>query len=897
MKLKQQSLINLENSNQKTNLKITPMMEQYLNVKSKHQDCLLFYRMGDFYELFFEDAVIASKNLGITLTKRGKLNNESIPMCGVPFHSAQNYLSRLIELGFKVAIAEQLEDNLSDDIYKKKPPKIFRRDVVRIITPGTILEESLLDSKNYNFLTSIYINKGEGSIAWIDMTAGDFKVVSLDKSLLEKDLAERLYKINPKEIITTEQISKDILFKKGLQPWSDKTTLLPLSFYDQQNCKDKILSFYSLKDLASFGNIQRTAVCAVAALIEYLKMTQKDNVPFIPKLEVVKNKKFLIVDKISSESLEIFARSKENNKGTLLHAIDLTKTSIGARMLKDFLNNPLTEIKIINERLNYIEQFLKVQNIIVDLRNILKKIPDPERALSRISANLKNPRDAVIILEFISESLKIFKKIEAENNLTLNKLLISEELLKNFNELRENIKILLRENPPINLNDGGVINDGVSKKLDYLRNIRLEFQKKIVELQIKYSQKVGLKTLKIKYNNFHGYFIEISNKNSYKLNQFETTNFQLIQNTVNNCRFQTQELKDLSFEIEKADNDLIKLEKDLYNNLCKVILKNFSKLHSMSKLIAFIDVLTNFAYISLERNYVRPKFSLKKRINIIEGRHPVVEESLKNTGNQFVPNCCNLEAKNQTWLMTGPNMAGKSTFLRQVAIICILAQMGCYVPAKQADLSILDKVFTRIGASDDLSKGLSTFMVEMVETARILNGATEKSLVILDELGRGTSTSDGLALSWAILEFIMLQKKCITFFATHFKELTEIKKTFKEISLKTLQTKKWGEEVIFLYKVVDGISENSFGLHVAKIAGINSSIIERAGEIILKLKTSNFGYNFEKQKYKNPEKFKVDDNNFEVINILKKLEPDSLSPKQALEIIYTLKNKIFNNKG
>tara|TARA_X000000950_G_scaffold271738_1_gene353366 strand:- start:71197 stop:73875 length:2679 start_codon:yes stop_codon:yes gene_type:complete len=891
MKLKQQSLINLENFNQRKNIKTTPMMEQYLNVKSKHRDYLLFYRMGDFYELFFEDAIVASKNLGITLTKRGKLDNESIPMCGVPYHSVQNYLSRLITLGFKIAIAEQLEHNVPEDLNKKKSPKIFRRDVVRIITPGTILEESLLDSKNYNFLTSLYISKGKGAIAWIDMTAGDFKVMSLDKNLMEKDLAEQLYKINPREIITTEDISKDILLKKDLKPWSDRITLLPFSFYDEQNCIERILSFYKLKNLDSFGNIEKTEVSTVAALIEYLKLTQKDNVPFIPKLEVIKNKNFMEIDKISAVSLELFARNKDDKQGTLLHTIDFTKTSIGARMLKEFLNNPLTEIYLINERLDYVEQFLKAETLVSDIRDILKKIPDPERALSRISANLKNPRDAFIIFEFISESLKIFKRIKEENNKILNKLLISENLEQNFSKLKQNIKILLKENPPINLNEGGVINDGVSKKLDYLRNIRLEFQKKIVSFQIKYSDQIGLKNLKIKYNNFHGYFIETSNKNSYKLNQSEEIDFLLIQNTVNNSRYQTQELKNLSFEIEKAESDSVKLEKELYFNLCKEILKNFSKLNSMSKLIAFVDVLNNFAHISKERNYVRPKFSLKKKLDIIDGRHPVVEESLRGSGNQFIPNNCSLEAKNQTWLMTGPNMAGKSTFLRQVAIICILAQMGCYVPAKSADLSILDKVFTRIGASDDLSRGLSTFMVEMIETARILNGATDKSLVILDELGRGTSTSDGLALSWAILEFIVLEKKCITFFATHYKELTKIKQSFKEISLKTLQTQKWGEDIIFLYKVIDGISESSFGLHVAKIAGIKSSIVKRAAEIITKLKVLNLDDDFKKQQGLTNKNYEKNEDFSEIIEIIKNLEPDSLSPKQALEIIYNLKNK------
>lgn len=892
MHLKQQNLTNLKIPKSNKFYKTTPMMSQYLEVKERHKEYLLFYRMGDFYELFFGDAHIASKELGIALTKRGKLNDEDIPMCGVPFHSVQNYLSRLIKLGYKIAIAEQLDEDPSEEKKKKKSSKLFKRDVVRIITPGTILDESLLDSKQYNFLTSIYLNKGKGCVSWVDMTTGVFNLKILNNASLEIELSELLHKIEPGEIITSEEVVNNVILKDYLKAWKEKITLIPETFFDEKNNIEKLESFFKVSNIISLGELSSTAISVSGALIEYLRLTQKGNVPNITKLKIIKDEKFMVLDKISSQSLELFSRINGERKGSLLDTIDYTVTPSGARMLKEQLKNPLLDIKSINNRLDYISAFLNESSIINEARDTLSGLPDIERALSRIGAQLRNPRDVLIVFNFINKSLQAFKIIKKPNNSLLDELIVSQKSIENLFILCSEIKKKINEVPPLNFNDGGVIKENVSEELDNLRNIKNLNKNKIIEFQMKYSKVADLNNLKIKYNNFHGYFIETSNKNSFKIRECKDYEFQLIQNTLHSSRFQTVELKRISQEIDDAETKAIELEKEIYRKVCEKILEEFSLLNLLSQSIAFIDVMISHAFLARKSNFVRPTFSAKQKLEIIDGRHPVVEESLLNSAKTFTPNDCCLDSDSKTWLMTGPNMAGKSTFLRQVAIITIMSQIGSFVPAKKVHMSVLDKIFTRVGASDDLSQGLSTFMTEMVETSRILNGATENSLIILDELGRGTSTSDGLSLAWAILEFIMLNKKCTTFFATHYKELTLLKSDFKNLKLKTMKTKEWEDEIIFMYKVIDGVSESSYGLHVAKLAGIQSSIILRAKNILMK-----YDKNTQQKTIKN-NVLKTDiektDKYLKVIEILKKIDPNQITPKDALELIYNLKNKILN---
>ncbi|MDC3090888.1 DNA mismatch repair protein MutS, partial [Rickettsiales bacterium] len=823
MQLKQQSLIDFsKNKESKKINKVTPMMSQYLEVKERHKEYLLFYRMGDFYELFFDDAKVAAKNLGIALTKRGKLNEIDIPMCGVPYHSVQNYLSRLIKLGFKIAIAEQL-DSLPDEKGKsKKTPKIFRRDVVRIITPGTILEESLLDEKKYNFLTSIFLDRGKGSIAWIDMTTGLFNVKKLDEQFIERDLNELIYKIDPGEIITTENIFNNIVFKDYFKVWENKTTIVPFTYFDEKNNNEKIKNFFNIRTLKSLGEIDSFGISASGALIEYLNLTQKDNIPTVSNLNIIRDNEFLEVDKISSQSLEIFSKINGEREGSLIDVVDCTVTAAGSRMLKEHLKNPLMNEKKINKRLDYVEQLINEKGITNKIQSTLHGLPDVERALSRISARIRNPRDMIIVSNFINKSLEIYSVIRNLNIEILNELIVSTTIINKLKILEEQISITLNPTPPISFIDGGIINAKVSKDLDNYRDIKNLNKKNIINLQLTYSKITGLNNLKIKYNNFHGYFVEINNKHSHKLTDCDETKFYLIQNTLHSARFQTDDLKNTSIEIDQAEVKAIELEKIIYDDLCSSALKSFSILSNVSESVSFIDVMSSYAYLSEKKNYTRPTFSKDRKLEIIGGRHPVVEKSLFKSGEQFIPNDCYLDEQSQTWLMTGPNMAGKSTFLRQTAIIAIMSQIGCFVPAKKVNLKIFDKIYTRVGASDDLSRGLSTFMTEMVETARILNGATESSLIILDELGRGTSNSDGLSLAWSILEFIITNINCITFFATHYKELAEIKNNFANVCLKTMKTKESNGEIIFMYKVIEGVSKSSFGLHVAKLAGIKS---------------------------------------------------------------------------
>ena len=894
MELKQQSIIDFkEPEDNRKRQKATPMMLQYLEVKDRHKEYLLFYRMGDFYELFFEDAKIAAKDLGIALTKRGKLDDEDIPMCGVPYHSVQTYLSRLIKLGHKIAIAEQFENKDQQNL-DNKPPKIISRDVVRIITPGTLLDETILDSKNYNFLASVFLLKGELSAAWVDMTTGVFKLKNLNSKNFDYELFELLHKVNPREIITTEIVTQNKLLEKNFQSWKDKITLVPETSFDKKNNIHKLKTFFKLHSLNSLNDLNDTGICAAGALISYLQLTQKDNIPNILDIDVLKNNQFMEVDYTSSQSLELFQRINGERKGSLLDTIDFTVSPSGARMLKEYLKNPLLDKVDINKRLDYVEVFVENNFSVEKIREALKGAPDLDRTLSRVSANTNNPKDMLVISNFIEKSNNAFNIILSLKENILSNLVPDKGIRSTMDSLYSLINKNISEFTPISVNDGGVIKNNVSEELDKLRNIK-EFQKKeIIKLQLHYSEATGINNLRIKFNNIHGYFIETNNKNAPKLLESEEINFQLVQNTLNASRFQTEELKKISIDIDNSVIKAIDIEKKLYSSLCNKVLEIFSILNQLSKSSAYIDVLTNYAFISVKRNYCRPIFNNSKSLEIVQGRHPVVEESLRKNGNQFISNDCILKESQRTWLMTGPNMAGKSTFLRQVAVITIMSQIGCFVPAKSVNMSVIDKIYTRVGASDDLSQGLSTFMTEMVETSRILRGATENSLVILDELGRGTSNSDGLSIAWAVLEFILKKKKCLTLFATHYKELTDIKEKNSEIILKTLQTKEWEGSIVFMYNVINGVSKSSYGLHVAKLAGIHNSIINRAKEILKNISSQKDDILIDSVPF--AQNSVNDDGQLEkyfiIKNVLDKIDPNEVSPKEALELLYNIKKKI-----
>ena len=882
MKLKQPDIVGLKNTVTKKS-KPTPMMAQYLEVKERHQEYLLFYRMGDFYELFFDDAKIASQVLGIALTKRGRINDADIPMCGVPFHAAQSYLSRLIKQGFKVAIAEQLDSSAEE----MKNQKIFKRDVVRIITPGTIIEESLLDSKNNNNLLSIFFVKGDLSLSWVDMTTGGIKVEKIDGQNYKQDLFESIHKIEPGEIILTEELKQSNLFSKLLKNFDKKISVVPEVYFDLKNNTEKIKKYFGQKNKFII-DARNSDIAAVGGLLNYIELTQKKNIPNISEIELIDKKNSMQVDMFSMRSLEIFSKNDGSKKGSLIDVIDYTKTATGARLLREFLKAPLLDKKQIEFRHNLIEVFLFNYDCLKKIDSFLSNLSDIERAISRVSAGTDNPRDLILIKQFIVFSEKIFDELMLLKNEIIEKLIPSSIIRKCIQGIEDTISKKIIDTPPVNLNDGGVIKDGVDKRLDELRNIKKIKKVEILKLQESYALETEVNNLKIKFNNIHGYFIEVTKKNADKLNNNEK--FILVQNTINVSRYQTKDLRNISLEIENSESESNALEIEMYKEICKKIVNETENLNSVSKKIAFLDVISNFANLSEKRGYTRPKISKEIKIDIINGRHPVVEESLKKDGDDFTPNDCSMTSDKNIWIMTGPNMAGKSTFLRQTAVIILLNQIGCYVPADKSTLGIFDKIFTRIGASDDLSLGLSTFMTEMVETSRIINEASESSLVILDELGRGTSSEDGFAIAFSVLEYIATKIKCITLFATHYKDLCDMTKKYKQISNKTLKIKEWKDEIIFNYKVIDGISQGSFGIHVANLAGINKTITNRAKEVLKKnnkvsdTKILNDNLILEA---------KEDNKHHEISEFIKKLELDNLSPKESLDILYTLKKNYF----
>ena len=891
MQLKQKSLKGFLNNQSKVEKdKVTPMIAQYLDVKSRHEKYLLFYRMGDFYELFFKDAIIASKELNITLTKRGKYKNEDIPMCGVPYHASQNYISRLIKLGYKVAIAEQLTEQSNskiDQTTQKKYSNIFPRDVVRIITPGTILDESMLESKNNNFLLSIFCDKGFFCISWVDVTTGEFKVKKLTSKNINEEIEEIFFKLDPKEILLTDDLNENVLFSKQFSAWKEKITIIPNSYYDNCNSEERLKILFNTQNLHSIGDFSRIEISCLGALVQYMSLTQKSNSPRFMNILKEDDNSYLQLDKISSLSLEIFSKIDGQKKGSLISIIDQTLTSGGSRLLREHIRRPLLQIEQINRRLDHVSMFYERESLITNMRDILKGLPDAERAMSRITAKFNNPRDVISILNFIKKSLDFFDILEAgcpefsdlrPGNLELRRIKFLGQLIT---------KTMISE-PPTNTNNGGVIKDGFDKNLDDLRNSKSISHSEIIKLQQKYIQSTGINTLKIKFNNFHGYFVEVTKKNSNIIQEHEAITFNLVQSTINVCRYQTIELKHLTDKIYKSDFESLELEKNIFNNLIQNIIKVSDSIYYVCKKISYLDVILSHSHLSHQKNYTRPRFNQEPIIKILKGRHPVVEESLTIKDQEFIANDCNLCLNKKTWLMTGPNMAGKSTFLRQVAIIVLLAQIGSFVPAESVEIGIVDRIFTRIGASDDLSLGQSTFMTEMVETARILNGSTENSLVILDEVGRGTSTADGFSLAWSILEFIVKKIKCSTLFATHYHDLTELAVQNSEISLKTLQSKEYKDDIIFLYKVVDGISKSSFGIHVAKIAGINFNVIQKAKLILEKIDKKNSIKNV--SQIKNSEYDEVNEENKEIIKIIKKINLDNITPKQSLDILYNLKN-------
>ncbi len=879
----------------------TPMMAQYHVLKEEHPECLLFYRMGDFYELFYDDAVTASKVLDITLTKRGKSQGDDIAMCGVPYHAYQPYLSKLIKAGHKVAICEQMESPEQAKARAKKEGKpvskaLVKRDAVRIVTKGTLTEDNLLETKHHNYLCAIYHNKNIAGFAWVDLSIGSFSVQTSTKDQIEALLES----ISPAEIIISEQNNKYL--KDYLSNFGHLVTTIPNIELNSKNAATNIAQIYGLNDLSEIGIFNDAETISMNMVIEYISSTQKGNIPYIEKPNSHSINSSMEIDAATRKSLELMRSLSGEKKGSLINIIDKTITGAGARLLQQYLSAPITCPKKINNRLDRIESYINTPTLRNIIRDLLRNIPDLERSLSRITLGRCSPKDLCAIRDGLSQTELIRAELQA-NNINLKGHENIFEKLEQQPELcsvHDMLKSALSETPPLSLKDGGVIKSEFHAKLGELRKLSENSRSTIASLQAKYREISKIETLKIKFNNVLGYFVEVPAKRADSLmikngnKDSNAANIFIHRQTMSNVvRFTTTELSELERDILSAADKIAALEAKIFDDLVLAISEQAENIKSISSALAIIDVSSSLAELAICNSYTRPIIDDSLNFELKNARHPVVEAFLKEQSEAFVPNDCKMTQNSCLWLLTGPNMAGKSTFLRQNAIIAIMAQIGCYVPADYAHIGIIDKCFSRVGASDDLARGQSTFMVEMVETATILNNSTNRSLVILDEIGRGTATYDGLSIAWGCIEYLHNINKCRCIFATHYHELTSLNDTLENMSCYTMQVKEWNDTIVFMHKVIHGFANRSYGIHVAQLAGIPAPVINRSQQILDKLTSDNTKGNTE-QIIKDLPLFSTVANDSSpkpyIEEYLEKIDPDALSPREALELIYELKN-------
>lgn len=880
----------------------TPMMEQFIEIKAANPDSILFYRMGDFYELFFDDAIDASRALGITLTKRGQHMGQDIPMCGVPVHAADDYLQKLIALGFRVSVCEQLEDPA--EAKKRGSKAVVKRDVVRLVTPGTITEEKLLDPSQSNYLMMVSrVKSAEGQqfgLAWVDISTGHFRVATSTQTRLLADIM----RVEPSEIVVSETLFHDEDMHGTFDILGKSVVPQSAVLFDSTVAEDRIKRYYNLSALDGKGTFERAELSAIAAAIGYIEKTQLSERPVLEYPEYDGAGQSLFIDPATRTNLELIRTLSGEKKGSLLKTIDRTVTGGGGRLLAERLMSPLTDPRLINTRLDAVSWFIKDSILSDDVQTALKAVPDMQRALSRISLNRGGPRD----LGTIKNGLLAAQEIA---NLFQNQHMPEEiedaigHLSKIPNDLMDLLSSSLMDELPLLKRDGGFIRQGHHGELDEYRALRDQSRKVIAELQLKYAEETGVKTLKIKHNNVLGYFIEVTAQYGDALTKDDEAKAQYIhrQSLANAMRFTTTELADLESKIANAAGEALKIELQLFDKLSERAVQYASIIKNAADAISIVDVAQANADLAQEQGYCRPVVDQTTEFKITAGRHPVVEQALrKQSADPFVANDCDLsppdEAKNAAiWLLTGPNMGGKSTFLRQNALIAIMAQMGSFVPAGHAHIGVVDRLFSRVGASDDLARGRSTFMVEMVETAAILNQATERSLVILDEIGRGTSTFDGLSIAWAAVEHLHEINKCRGLFATHFHELTALSEKLLRLSSATMKVKEWDGDVVFLHEVGPGTADRSYGIQVAKLAGLPDVVVNRARDVLKQLEESD---------RQNPAQQLVDDlplfsvhmeagatdsstKESEVEKLLQNINPDDMSPREALEALYDLK--------
>jgi DNA mismatch repair protein MutS len=865
---------------------VSPMMAQYSEIKAANPGYLLFYRMGDFYELFFDDAVQAAPALDIALTKRGRHDGADIPMCGVPVHTAEAYLARLIRAGFKVAICEQTEDPAEARRRGNRGP--VNRAVVRLVTAGTLTEEGLLDARRHNYLASIAEVGGDIGLAWLDLSTGAFALTLAGEGTLAGELA----RIAPGEILLPERLlARPSLFEL-FADWKSALTPLPNARFDSEAGRRRLEGFYGVKALDGFGSFGRAEIAAAGALVDYVLLTQQGGAAHLAAPSRVAPGSVMQIDAATRRNLELLQTLSGERRGSLLSAIDRTATGAGCRLLADHLAAPLTEPAAIAARLDAVQFFVERSDLRAQLRERLKHCPDIERALTRLSLGRGGPRDLAALRDALGETASLRIMLAAPSLVPLPALVAEAETrLGEHGALVDRLTRALAAELPLFARDGGFVAPEYSPELDQLRELRDQSRRTIAALQARYAEETGVASLRIRHNNVIGYYIEVSAVNAGKLG----TGYIHRQTMAGAMRFTTTDLAELESKISSAADRALALELRLFDDLVADVLARRLEVAEAAAALAALDLAAAMAERAVEGQWVRPEIAAGAEFEIRGGRHPTVEAALAGQG-AFVANDCVLGDDERIWLVTGPNMAGKSTFLRQNALIAILAQMGSYVPAASARIGVVDRLFSRVGAADDLARGRSTFMVEMVETAAILNQAGPRSFVILDEIGRGTATFDGLSIAWACLEHLHEVNCCRALFATHYHELTTLAVKLPALVCHTMRVKEWKGDVVFLHEVAPGTADRSYGIHVAKLAGLPPEVTSRAEEVLQILESGDEAGAlarladdlplFRAMQHR-PAPAAAKESAAE--EILKDISPDELTPREALELLYKLK--------
>ncbi len=869
----------------------TPMMQQYHQIKKEYSDAILFFRMGDFYEMFNEDAKEASRILEIALTSRNKNRANPTPMCGIPFHSANLYISKLIKNGKKVAICEQTED-------AKQAKGLVKREVIRVVTPGTVLDDSLLDPRSNHFIVSIFFGNEDYGLAAVDLSTGIFKVTQFEHNSSDNVLLDELVKLDPKEVLVPESIHNS----NGSTPhWIKDQSFLIHSCEDwtySYNQAYRILTEqFKTKTLEGFGcEDLKSSICAAGSLIQFLQETQKGALQHINTFTTFSVHNYMMLDQATINSLELIRSSDGTKKFSLLNLLDQCCTPMGSRSMREWILKPLIDLSSIDERLNVVEEFINNPILRNDLRNLLKNIFDLERLLGRIALSACSPRDLTTLKSSLLILPKIYSLLENCSS-TLIKANISN--WDNVENAVESIEKHIVDDPPHNFKDGHLIKPGSNKELDRLKSISREGNTAIANLETKEKERTRIPQLKVGYNKIYGYYIEVTKRNLDRIPE----DYIRKQSLVNSERYISPELKKYEQEISGADEKILTLEQQIFQKVREQVSKESSRIQQMSQIIAEIDGLISLAETSHRNQYCRPNLSEDNSLNITNGRHPIVETLDLNQ--QFIPNDTLLDcSENQIMIITGPNMAGKSTYLRQVALITLMAQIGSFVPADTANIGIVNRIFSRVGAQDHLIKGQSTFMVEMNETANILNNASSKSLLILDEIGRGTSTFDGISLAWSIVEYLHGSVGAKTLFATHYHEMTDLERELSGVKNLNVQVKEWNEEIIFLRKILPGPADKSYGIQVARLAGLPENVLERAREVLSNLENSELdeeglariGHKQNDSISSKQIPLFQESPTPPYLKKLKEINPDDLSPREALEKIYELVNLIQKNQ-